>query len=70
MHAADILSVLQTTLENVTIFLRCKERKLNVRKISRKRPGRFLNVLCKFELRPASRGEFAFPCRHNVDTSY
>ena len=31
-------------------------RKLNVRKTLRRRPGRLLNVLCTFNLRPASTG--------------
>ena len=32
------------------------ERKLNVHKTFRKRPGRLLSVLCTFNLRPVSRG--------------
>ena len=31
-------------------------RKLNVRKTLRRRPGRLLNVLCTFNLRPVSTG--------------
>ena len=31
-------------------------RKLNVHKTFRRRPGRLLNVLCTFNLRPVSRG--------------
>ena len=31
-------------------------RKLNVHKTFRRRPGRLLNVLCTFNLRPASTG--------------
>ena len=31
-------------------------RKLNVHKTFRRRPGRFLNVLCTFNLRPVSTG--------------
>ena len=31
-------------------------RKLNVRKTFRRRPGRLLNVLCTFSLRPVSTG--------------
>ena len=31
-------------------------RKLNVRKTSRRRPGRLLNVLCTFNVRPVSTG--------------
>ena len=34
-------------------------RKLNVHKMSRRRPGRLLNVLCTFNLRPLSTGLFA-----------
>ena len=33
-------------------------RKLNVHKIFRKRPGRLLNVLCTFNLRPVSTEKF------------
>ena len=32
-------------------------RKLNVHKTFRRRPGRFLNVLCTFNLRPVSTGK-------------
>ena len=32
-------------------------RKLNVHKTFRRRPGRLLNVLCRFDLRPVSTGE-------------
>ena len=32
------------------------ERKLNVHKTFRRRPGRLLSVLCTFSLRPVSRG--------------
>ena len=32
-------------------------RKLNVHKTFRRRPGRLLNVLCTFNLRPVSTGE-------------
>ena len=32
-------------------------RKLNVHKTFRRRPGRLLNVLCMFNLRPVSTGE-------------
>ena len=32
-------------------------RKLNVHKMFRRRPGRLLNVLCTFSLRPVSTGE-------------
>ena len=31
-------------------------RKLNVHKMLRRRPGRLLNVLCRFNLRPVSTG--------------
>ena len=34
------------------------ERKFNVHKTFRKRPGRLLNVLCAFNLRPVSAGAF------------
>ena len=39
------------------------ERKLNVRKTFRRRPGRLLNVLCTFNLRPVSTGMYvpSFP---------
>ena len=33
------------------------ERKLEVHKASRRRPGRLLNVLCTFNLRPVSTGQ-------------
>ena len=33
-----------------------KGRKLNVHKTFRRRPGRLLNVLCTFNLRPVSTG--------------
>ena len=36
-------------------------RKLNVHKTSRRRPGRLLNVLCTFNLRPVSTGVPAYP---------
>ena len=36
-------------------------RKLNVHNTFRRRPGRLLNVLCTFDLRPVSTG-----CPHNV----
>ena len=32
-------------------------RKLNVHKMFSRRPGRLLNILCTFNLRPVSRGE-------------
>ena len=35
-------------------------RKLNVHKTFRRRAGRFLNVLCTFNLRPVSTGKYAF----------
>ena len=35
-------------------------RKLNVRKTFRRRPGRLLNVLCTFNVRPVSTGGFDF----------
>ena len=37
-------------------------RKLNVHKTFRKCPGRLLNVLCTFNLRPVSIGLFALGC--------
>ena len=36
------------------------ERKLNVHKTFRRRPGRLLNVLCTFNLRPVSTGKLDF----------
>ena len=33
------------------------ERKLNLHKTFRRRPGRLLNVLCTFNLRPVSNGK-------------
>ena len=36
-------------------------RKLNVHKKSRRRPGRLLNVLCTFNLRPVSTGKESQP---------
>ena len=36
------------------------ERKLNVHKTFRRRPGRLLNVLCTFNLRPVSTGADTF----------
>ena len=35
-------------------------RKLNVHKTFRRRPGRLLNVLCTFNLRPVSTGAFVW----------
>ena len=35
-------------------------RKLNVHKTFRRRPGRLVNVLCTFNLRPVSAGMFSF----------
>ena len=35
-------------------------RKLNVHKTFRRRPGRLLNVICTFNLRPVSTGNHCF----------
>ena len=40
--------------------------KLNVHKTFRRRPGRLLNVLCKFKLRPVSRGKATHHSTHFV----
>ena len=39
------------------------ERKLNVHKTFRRRPGRLLNVLCTFNLHPVSTGYLLFSSR-------
>ena len=44
-----------------------KGRKLNVHKTFRRRPGRLLNVLCTFNLRPVSTGIIT-NTEHNEDT--
>ena len=44
-----------------------KVRKLNVHKAFRRRPGRLLNILCTFNLRPVSREKVLFEseCSHS-----
>ena len=46
-------------LEDFSIFPVDAGRKLNVHKTFRRRPGRLLNVLCTFNLRPVSTGSNA-----------
>ena len=47
----DVFYHLPSTLFSLNAGL-----KLNVHKMSRRRPGRLLNVLCTFDLRPLSMG--------------
>ena len=42
------------------------ERKLNVHKMFRRRPGRLLNVLCTFNLHPVSRGQMFITSRKKM----
>ena len=50
--------MLETTqLEEIPINPVDTGRKLNVHKTFRRRPGRLLNVLCTFNLRPVSTGK-------------
>ena len=42
-------------------------RKLNVHKIFRRRPGRLLNVLWTFNLRPVSTGQYAIQNRNSLN---
>ena len=44
-------------------------RKLNVHKLFRRRPGRLLNALCTFNLRPASTGHEIRKYQENLKTS-
>ena len=39
--------------------------KFNVHKTFRRRPGRLLNVLCTFSLRPVSTGRLRVECRYS-----
>ena len=43
-------------------------RKLNVHKTFRRRPGRLLNVLCTFNLRPVSTGYPVIFCEKSKNT--
>ena len=45
-------------------------RKLNVHKTFRGRPGRLLNVLCAFNLRPVSKGTFENIAVYNSKYTY
>ena len=51
-----IFDTLFIGLLSVVIHAVDKGRKLNVHKTLRRRPGRLLNVLCTFNLRPVSTG--------------
>ena len=59
----SIENVIESSSNSVKLFLTDPspipvdtERKLNVHKTFRRRPGRLLNVLCTFNLRPVSTG--------------
>ena len=49
-----LLKLLSGILQNNPVDTGCK---LNVHKTFRRRPGRLLNVLCMFNLRPVSTGK-------------
>ena len=58
VYGIDILKVagLNLKINPVASSTVDTETKLNVHKTFRRRPGRFLNVLCTFNLRPVSAG--------------
>ena len=45
-----------SAIGNISVFLVDKGRKLNVNKTFRRHPGRLLNILCTFSLRPVCTG--------------
>ena len=44
-------------------------RQFNVHKTSRRRPGRLLNVLCTFNLRPVFTGEWQIAIKNKTSTT-
>ena len=46
------------------------DRKLNVHKTFRRRPGHLLNVLCTFSLRPVSAGYYIFETKTVISEKY
>ena len=54
-----IVSILRLDLTAGMLLMVAGNLKLNVHKTFRRRPGRLLNVLCTFNLRPVSTGKYS-----------